>query len=95
MFVYILFSDKSLRYQVGQTADIEKRLKKHNQGNVQSTKFGIHWKLVLKIEAANRSEALILEKKVKKRGAKRYIDNQFGVQYRKCGIDSTRLSRNA
>jgi len=79
MFVYILFSDKSLRYYVGQTADIEKRLKKHNQGNVQSTKFGIHWKLVLKIEAANRSEALILEKKVKKRGAKRYIDNQFGV----------------
>ncbi|MHB1108342.1 MAG: GIY-YIG nuclease family protein [Lutibacter sp.] len=54
-------------------------MKKHNQGNVQSTKFGIHWKLVLKIEAANRSEALILEKKVKKRGAKRYIDNQFGV----------------
>jgi putative endonuclease len=54
-------------------------LKKHNQGNVQSTKFGIPWKLVLKIEAANRSEALILEKKVKKRGAKRYIDNQFGV----------------
>ncbi|HCE55892.1 MAG TPA: excinuclease ABC subunit C [Lutibacter sp.] len=79
MFVYILFSDKSLRYYVGQTADIEKRLKKHNQGNVQSTKLGIPWKLVLKIEAANRSEALILEKKVKKRGAKRYIDNQFGV----------------
>ncbi|MDT8417597.1 MAG: GIY-YIG nuclease family protein [Lutibacter sp.] len=78
MFVSILFSDKSLRYYVGQTADIEKRLKKHNQGNVPSTKFGIPWKLVLKIEAANRPEALVLEKKVKKRGAKRFIDNQFG-----------------
>ena len=79
MFVYILFSDKKLRYYVGQTADIEKRLKKHNQGNVPSTKYGIPWKLVLQIEVTNRSEALILEKKVKKRGAKRFIDNQFGI----------------
>ncbi|MFO7673898.1 MAG: GIY-YIG nuclease family protein [Lutibacter sp.] len=79
MFVYILFSDKSLKYYVGQAADIEKRLKKHNQGNVPSTKYAIPWKLVLQIKVANRSEALILEKKIKKRGAKRYIDNQFGA----------------
>jgi putative endonuclease len=79
MFVYILFSDKSSRYYVGQTADIDKRLKKHNHGNVPSTKFGVPWILILQIEVSNRSEALVLEKKVKKRGAKRYIDNHFGV----------------
>ena len=80
MKVYILFSEKSSRYYVGQTADIDKRLKRHNQGLVRSTKGSIPWKLVLQLEVTNRSEALVLERKIKKRGAKRYLkDNQFGV----------------
>ena len=37
------------------------------------------WRLIYKIEVHSRSEALILEGKIKKRGAKRYLDNQFGV----------------
>jgi len=79
MHVYILFSEKRSRYYVGQTADIHKRLKRHNQGNVPSTKTGIPWELVLQVEVLNRSEATILEKKIKKRGAKRYLDDLFGV----------------
>ena len=79
MFVYILYSEKRSRYYVGQTANIDNRLKRHNQGSVPSTKNGAPWKLVLQIKCSSRSEALILEKKIKKRGAKRYIDNQFGV----------------
>ena len=82
MKVYILFSEKSSRYYVGQTADIIKRLKRHNQGLVQSTKGSTPWKLVLQIEVLNRSEAVVLERKIKKRGAKRYLnDNQFGVYH--------------
>ena len=79
MFVYILYSEKRSRYYVGQTADIDKRLKRHNLGFVPSTKGGVPWKLVLHIEVLSRSEAMVVEKKIKKRGAKRYIDNQFGV----------------
>ena len=79
MFVYILFSDKSSRYYVGQTADIEERLKRHNSGRVNSTKYGIPWKIVLRIEVLNRSEAMLLENKIKNRGAKRYIDDHRGV----------------
>ena len=79
MFVYILYSEKSSRYYVGQTADIDKRLERHNLGNVPSTKHGTPWKLVLQLKVSTRSEAMILEKKIKKRGAKRFIDNQFGV----------------
>ena len=79
MFVYILFSEKSSRYYVGQTADIEERLKRHHSGRVNSTKYGIPWKIVLQIEVLNRSEAMLLENKIKKRGAKRYIDNHWGV----------------
>jgi len=79
MFVYILYSDKRSRYYVGQTANIDNRLERHNLGFVPSTKSGTPWKLVLQIEVLSRSEAMILEKKIKKRGAKRYIDDQFGV----------------
>jgi len=46
---------------------------------VPSTKGGSPWELVLQIEVSNRSEALILEKSIKKRGAKRYLDDHFGV----------------
>ena len=79
MFVYILFTEKSSRYYVGQTADIEERLKRHNSGKVKSTKYGLPWKIVLQIVVLNRSEAMLLENKIKKRGAKRYIDNHRGV----------------
>ena len=77
--VYILYSQTRSRYYVGQTSNIENRLKKHNQGNVKSTKYGIPWKLVLQIEVKTRFEVIVLESKIKKRGAKRYLDDHFGV----------------
>jgi putative endonuclease len=79
MFVYILFSEKRSRYYVGQTADIEKRLKRHNRGIVPSTRGGIPWKLVLQIAVDSRSKAIQLEKRIKKRGAKRFIDDHRGL----------------
>ena len=79
MRVYILYSEKNERYYVGQTANIIERLKRHNQGKVPSTVYGIPWEIVLQLKVENRSEALLLERKIKKRGAKRYIDNHFGV----------------
>ena len=83
--VYILYSKISSKYYVGQTANIDKRLKRHNQGIVPSTKGGAPWELVLQIKVSDRSEALILERKIKKRGAKRYLnDNQFGVYHAIC-----------
>ena len=77
--VYILYSKKSSRYYVGQTSDIKDRLERHNQGRSKSTKFGIPWSIVLQREFSTRSEALILEKQIKNRGAKRYIEDQLGV----------------
>ena len=64
---------------MGKTIDTDKRLKRHNQGIVQSTAYGIPWKLVLKLKVVSRSEAMLLEKQIKKRGAKRYLDDHFGV----------------
>ena len=79
MFVYILFSETRSKYYVGQTTDIDKRLKRHNGGKVPSTKGGIPWELVLQIPVATRSEAINLEKRIKNRGAKRFIDDHRGV----------------
>ncbi len=78
--VYILYSQKRSRYYIGETSNIEKRLERHNKGLVKSTKSGAPWDLITTVEVADRSEALLLEKRIKKRGAKRFIeDNQFGV----------------
>ncbi|MDT0688330.1 GIY-YIG nuclease family protein [Salegentibacter sp. F188] len=79
MIVYILYSDKSSRYYVGQTADIKERLKRHNSRRVKSTKHGIPWKIVLQIEVSDRSIAMQLETRIKKRGAKRFKDDHRGV----------------
>ncbi|HEY9184811.1 MAG TPA: GIY-YIG nuclease family protein [Salegentibacter sp.] len=75
MLVYILFSEKPSRYYVGQTANIEDRLKRHNAGRVISTKNGMPWKLVKQFPVEGRSEALKLERKIKKRGAERFLDD--------------------
>ncbi|XHP72444.1 hypothetical protein KCTC52924_00166 [Arenibacter antarcticus] len=93
MVVYILYSEKRSRYYVGQTADIEKRLKRHNLGIVPLTKSGIPWELVLQIEVLSRSEAVVLEQRIKNRGAKRFIDNHFEVYHAKRVAGLARLSR--
>ena len=78
--VYILYSSKRERYYVGHTQDFESRLVRHNMGLVKSTKGGKPWIKVRIIHAESRSEAMRLEKKIKKRGIKRFLeDNQFGV----------------
>lgn len=74
-YVYILFSESRSRHYIGQTTDIDQRLLKHNNGQDTSTKNGAPWKLLHMIEVENRSEALILERKIKKRGAKRYLQD--------------------
>lgn len=78
MYVYILYSSSLNRYYVGQTAEAESRLQRHNKGLVRSTKIGVPWTRVWLKEVRDRSEAMILEKKIKGRGAKRYL-NDIGM----------------
>jgi putative endonuclease len=63
--VYILYSVITDRYYVGQTANLEDRLKRHNQGRSKYTKSGIPWKLVFSESFVSRSEAEELEKRIK------------------------------
>ena len=74
-FVYILFSKTTNRYYCGETADLSDRLKRHNGGRSKSTKAGIPWDMVKTFEVENRSEARILERRIKSRGIERFLND--------------------
>jgi putative endonuclease len=63
--VYILFSESSNKYYIGQTSDPVQRIALHNAGSVLSTKAYIPWVFVCRLRKNTRSEAMILEKKLK------------------------------
>ncbi|WP_309843622.1 GIY-YIG nuclease family protein [Flavobacterium sp. 2755] len=74
-FVYILYSITKEKFYIGQTNDIEDRLRRHNSGQSLSTKSGAPWNIIYTIQLNSRSEAVALETKIKKRGAKRYLQD--------------------
>ncbi len=80
MFVYILYSRSLKKHYVGQTQDLTNRLDRHNNGREKFTKRGTPWELIWSQYCLNRSEAIILERKIKKRGASRFLnDNKLGA----------------
>jgi putative endonuclease len=64
-YVYILISSVSSRYYIGQTSNVADRLQRHNSGYEKFTAPYAPWKLVLSLEKPTRSEAVILERKLK------------------------------
>ncbi len=54
-------------------------MRRHNTGNGKYIKTGVPWELIWKKEVLTRSEAMKLEKQIKKRGAKRYLEEFRGV----------------
>jgi len=64
-YTYIFYSDKASRYYYGQTNDLKKRLKRHNAGQVRSTKHGTPWTLFAWKEIQTRKESMRLEKMLK------------------------------
>jgi putative endonuclease len=71
---YILHSEKLDGYYAGHTDNIEKRLATHNKGGKKYTTKGVPWSLVRSYNCTDRSEAILLERRIKKRGIKRYLD---------------------
>ena len=74
-YVYIFFSESKNRYYVGQTNSISNRLERHNSGTQLATKYGVPWKIIIYFELETRSDAIIMEQKIKKRGAKRFLED--------------------
>ena len=64
-FVYIIESEKTRRYYIGQTGNLEERIARHNRGYNLSTRYYIPWVLKWWNGYNTRSEAIKVEKKVK------------------------------
>ena len=77
-YVYILFSNSLNRYYTGHTNDLPRRLEDHNRGKGNYTVKGSPWVLIRSFETITRAEATALEKKIKARGIKRYLEDIGG-----------------
>jgi putative endonuclease len=64
--VYILQSQTKGVYYKGYTSNLEKRLWEHNNGLSRYTREKGPWKLVFTKSFANKKDALIFEKRIKK-----------------------------
>ena len=64
-YVYILYSESTDKYYKGQTNDLNARINRHNAGYEEATKKGKPWTLIWFTEKESRSDAVILEKKLK------------------------------
>ena len=73
--VYIMESERTGRYYVGSTADVEERLTRHNQGRSKYTKSGIPWKVVYTEQCETRAQAVRREKQIKGRKSRAYIED--------------------
>ncbi|HAN77063.1 MAG TPA: excinuclease ABC subunit C [Bacteroidales bacterium] len=73
-YVYILLSEKTNKFYIGSTENIENRQFRHNAGHTISTKTGIPWKLVYFETFETRVQAVARELEIKKKKSRAYIE---------------------
>jgi len=64
-YTYILVSELTGKFYIGQTQDLDKRLLNHNAGYSRYTKKFVPWKIYAYKFVESRADALRLEKKLK------------------------------
>ena len=76
-FVYILYSKGLEKYYIGETLDLEERIKQHNSGFYETgyTKQVSDWELFCSITCKDRTQARKIEAHIKKMKSKAYIQN--------------------
>lgn len=62
---YILICDSSGKLYIGQTNDLDDRLRRHNEGYNLATRNRGPWQLLFAIPFQTRAEAVTLERKLK------------------------------
>lgn len=75
--VYVIYNKKHGKIYIGQTEDIERRIKEHNDLNNKKHKytsqFDGEWQIIYKEEFKTRKEALTREKQLKSFRGREYI----------------------
>ena len=94
--VYILYSHSLKKFYTGFTSNMEQRLKFHNDGMNTFSSNGIPWVVVATFEMEGKTSAMALEKRIKKNGAKRYMERnnipfstEWGRQFSRQGVMAT------
>lgn len=64
-YVYIIYSESYDKFYIGQTHDFTTRLHRHNSGIEKFTSPYLPWVTSCVIEKTTRSEAMVLERKLK------------------------------
>jgi putative endonuclease len=81
-WVYILKSQSTGRFYCGQTNQLDARLEQHNDPTndlAKTTKrFKGPWTLVWSTAVESGSEAVLLERRIKKRGIARFLQDHSG-----------------
>ena len=72
-YVYILYSKSLDVFYKGQTNDSSDRIHRHNLSQEKATRSGVPWKLIWFTIKQSRSEAVILERKLKNLSNKRIL----------------------
>ncbi len=75
--VYALYSRKIDRLYVGQTQDLEKRLREHLGGVSIYTKRTDDWELIYTEEYTTRGQAIKREKQLKSAKGREFIRNRL------------------
>ena len=71
-FVYFIWSKKLKKLYIGETSNLENRLKYHNQGRQRYTKKGVPWQKIAYVTFENKLKALKEERHLKKCKNKNY-----------------------
>jgi len=76
-FVYILFSEQTDKYYIGQTEDIGNRLLEHNSHSYKDsfTKIGSDWKLKTSLICDSKRQAIKIETHIKKNKSRKYVED--------------------
>jgi len=72
-YVYALISLRNSHLYIGQTDNLDRRIKQHNLGKVLSTKSYIPYRLLYKKSFKDRKSAVIKEKELKTSQGRRFL----------------------
>ena len=76
IYIYVLKSLKDNRWYTGSTRDLKRRIKKHNNGEIQSTKNRKPFRIIYYGACLNEHDARTREKYLKTAWGKRYLKNR-------------------
>ncbi len=79
-WVYALYNKKHNRIYIGQTRDLNERLKLHRSGIFSSSftkRFDGEWSLIFTEKCKNRKEALLREKQLKSYQGRQFVKKQI------------------